>query len=187
MGKQSGTFMRLVGNRLYLRPLELIDTEGDYPNWLNDPIVCQYNSHGDNLYTREMAAEYIHSVQNNPNSNVFAICMIENDRHIGNIALQQISLKNRNAELAILIGEKEVYGQGIGYEAALLLVEYAFEYLKLHRLYCGTHSENIGMQKLALKLGMRQEGVRREALFKNGSFANIVEYGMLSDEFLKDR
>jgi len=127
-----------------------------------------------------MAQSYIKSVIDNPSVDVFAICLRENDRHVGNITLQQISLKNRSAELAILIGDPSVYGSGIGYEAGALLLEYAFGTCSLHRLYCGTHAENIGMQKLALKLGMNEEGRRREALFKNGIFADIVEYGLLN-------
>lgn len=172
--------MKLEGKQIYLRPIEINDAEGNYPNWLNDSDVCRYNSHGDTLYTREMAKAYIASVTDNPCFAVFAICLHEDDRHIGNISLQQISTKNRNAEFAILIGEPSVYGQGIGYEAGELLVDYAFNTLKLHRLYCGTHSENIGMQHLALKLGMREEGRRHEAIFKNGKFADLVEYSLLN-------
>lgn len=172
--------MKFVGERVYLRPIELSDADGVYPSWLNDPEICRYNSHGDTLYTREMAQSYIKSVIDNPNMVVLAICLRQDGRHVGNIALQQISLKNRNAELAVLIGDSSVYGRGIGYEAGKLLVEYAFCTLKLHRLYCGTHSENIGMQKLALKLGMSEEGRRRDALWKNGSFADIVEYGLIN-------
>jgi [ribosomal protein S5]-alanine N-acetyltransferase len=172
--------MRLEGRNIYVRPIEMSDADGAYPSWLNDPEVCRYNSHGESLYTREMAKSYIKSVMDNPNTAVFAICLREDDRHVGNIALQQISPKNRNAELAILIGDPSVYGQGIGYEAGKLLVEYAFGTLKLHRIYCGTHAENIAMQKLALKLGMREEGRRCEALWKNGIFADIVEYGLIN-------
>ena len=36
------------------------------------------------------------------------------------------------------------------------------------------------MQKLALKLGFEQEGVRKEALFKNGHYIDIIEYGKLN-------
>ena len=172
--------MRLEGERIYLRPLEPRDAEGAYPAWLNDPEVCRYNSHGDTLYTREMAQSYIASVIDNPSYAVFAICLRDGDRHVGNISLQQISAKNRSAEFAILIGEPSVFGQGIGYEAGELLVDYTFNTLKLHRLYCGTHAENIGMQHLALKLGMSEEGRRREAIFKNGQFADIVEYGLIN-------
>lgn len=172
--------MRLEGEQLYLRPIEERDAEGNYPHWLNDPDVCRYNSHGDVTYTREMAQAYIASVTDNPAYAVFAICLRKDNRHVGNIALQQISAKNRSAEFAILIGEPSVYGKGIGYEAGKLLLDYAFHTLKLHRIYCGTHIENIAMQHLALKLGMSEEGRRREAIFKNGKFADVVEYGLLT-------
>lgn len=179
--------MRLESTRLYLRPLNPSDAQGAYPHWLNDPDVCRYNSHGESEYTPQMAAEYIDYVTNNPAYAVFAVCLHEGDRHVGNISLQQISLRNQNAELAILIGDPSVYGTGIGFEASVLLLRYGFDTLKLHRIHCGTHHENIGMRTLAKKLGMMQEGYRREALFKNGKFADIVEYGILYSEFQKDQ
>jgi ribosomal-protein-alanine N-acetyltransferase len=35
----------LVGENIYLRPLDLNDLRGNYINWLNDSEVCKYNSH----------------------------------------------------------------------------------------------------------------------------------------------
>jgi RimJ/RimL family protein N-acetyltransferase len=172
--------MRLQGSRLYLRPLELGDAEGNYPEWLNDPEVCRWNSHGEILYTKAMALEYIESVRNAASAKVFAICMKDGDRHVGNISLQSISERNCSAEFAILIGEKEVYGQGVGYEAAGLLFTYGFEALHLHRIYCGTPVPNIGMKKLAKKLGMHEEGQRKEAFCKGDTFYDVVEYGYLN-------
>jgi RimJ/RimL family protein N-acetyltransferase len=177
--------MRLTGQQIYLRPLELSDGNGSYPNWLNDPEVCRYNSHGESLYTSEMAHAYIASTIDNPTIKVFAICLNHNNQHVGNISLQQVSVKNQSAEFAILIGELSIYGRGIGYEAGQLLLEYAFTTLNLHRIHCGTHIENSGMQHLALKLGMQKEGIRRDALFKNGRFADIVEYGILYNDYKK--
>jgi len=177
--------MRLTSQHIYLRPLELSDSNGSYPNWLNIPEVCRYNSHGESFYTREMAHAYIVNTIDNPTIKVFAICLNNTNQHVGNISLQQISAKNQSAEFAILIGDPSVYGRGIGYEAGQLLLEYAFTTLKLHRIHCGTHIENIGMQRLALKLGMIKEGIRRDALFKNNQFADIVEYGLLYDDYLR--
>jgi RimJ/RimL family protein N-acetyltransferase len=39
------------------------------------------------------------------------------------------------------------------------------------------------MRKLATKLRMKQEGIRRESMFKNGAYMDIVEYGVLKKEF----
>lgn len=179
--------MKLQGKRLYLRPLELGDADGNYPSWLNNPDVCRYNSHGDTLYTREMAHAYIANTIDNPTIKAFAICLNDSNQHVGNISLQQISVKNQSAEFAILIGEPSLYGSSIGYEASQRLFTYAFTVLKLHRIHCGTHIENIGMQRLALKLGMIQEGKRRDALFKNNQFADIVEYGLLYNDYSRDQ
>ncbi len=173
----------LKGKNIYLRALSLKDAKGNYPHWLNDPEVTKYNSHGETCYTQKMAEEYIAMVAESDSYHVFAIIQNETDTHIGNISLQALDSKARNAEFAILIGKSSVYAQGIGEEAGRLLLTYGFSGLKLHRIYCGTSSENIGMQKLALKLGMKQEGIRRDALTKNGKFADIIEYGILEDEY----
>ncbi len=172
----------LKGNIIHLRALHLEDAQGNYPNWLNDPEVTKYNSHGDVFYTREMAEDYIRNVHASQTAHVFAIVNNASHQHLGNISLQAIDMKARNAEFAILIGEPSVYGKGIGEEAGKLLIDYGFNHLHLHRIYCGTSSKNHGMQKLAAKLGMKQEGIRRDGLLKNGEYADIIEYGMLDND-----
>jgi RimJ/RimL family protein N-acetyltransferase len=42
------------------------------------------------------------------------------------------------------------------------------------------------MQKLALKLGMKPEGRRRQAMYKNGKYSDILEYGILKTEYEKN-
>ncbi len=81
--------MRLESKRLYLRGLQKEDANGVYPSWLNDKEVCKYNSHGDKIYTKKMALEYIKMVNSNPNYKVFAIIDKKSKKHIGNISLQQ--------------------------------------------------------------------------------------------------
>ena len=176
----------LKGKKIYLRELSLKDAKGNYPHWLNNPDVTKHNSHGEILYTQKMAEKYIAMVTASQSHHVFAIIESTTDKHIGNISLQALDLKARNAEFAILIGEPSVYAKGVGEEAGRLLLDYGFSGLKLHRIYCGTSSDNIGMQKLAVKLGMKQEGIRRDGLTKNGRFADIVEYGILEDEYTQE-
>ena len=174
--------MRLEASRIYLRELKASDASGNYPNWFNDAEVCRYNSHGDIHYTKEMALEYIKSVNENSAYQVFAICEKQSDMHIGNISLQNISQKNKSAEFAIIMGEKEFWGKGFAKEAGLLLLKYGFEKLNLHRIYCGTSEDNIPMQRLAFAFGMKEEGRRKEALRKNEVFYDVLEYGILKKE-----
>ena len=173
----------LEGERVILRPLAAGDVEGNYVSWLNDPAVNAHNSHHVFPYTRAQALNYVESVSADTHNLVLAMVAKDSGTHIGNISLQKIDPISKTGEFAILIGEKEYWGKGIATEAARLLLRHGFQTLNLHRIYCGTSSTNTAMQKLAKTLGMKQEGVRREAQYKNGAYADTIEYGLLKDEF----
>ncbi|MFA6270196.1 MAG: GNAT family protein [Candidatus Paceibacterota bacterium] len=173
----------IVGKSINLRPLTRADLDGNYINWFNDAEVCLYNSHHVYPYGQEQAAQYISAIQNNKNDLVLAISDKKNDKHIGNVSLQKIDLVSRNAEYAIILGEKEYWGKGIAKEASLLILKHGFEQLNLHRIYCGTSENNKAMQKLASALGMKEEGRRKEVLYKDGKYADIIEYGLLRKNF----
>ena len=171
----------LRSKRLALKPLTKKHLGGPYVGWFNDPVVCAGNSHGERSYTRKEALRYIDRVAKDPSCFVRAI-ETRDGRHIGNIALQRIDRRSKNAEFAILIGEKEFWGRGYGEEAARLIIRYGFRSLGLERIGAGTFSTNEGMQRLAGKLGMKREGLRRRAFLKNGSFVDVVEFGLLKKE-----
>ena len=173
----------LEGKRIDLRPLRSEDIEGNYVNWLNNADVCEYNSHHVYPYTPEYALQYIRNVEHKKNDCILAIVDKKSGRHIGNVSLQHIDYVSRNAEYAIILGEKEFWGKGIARDASDLILKHGFEALNLHRIYCGTSTENKSMQKLAVALHMREEGVRREAFYKDGKYLSVIEYGILKKEF----
>ena len=179
MIKKKLTF--LIGNLIYLRPLIESDIEGNYIKWLNDQEVLKFNSHGRFPMTYYKLLEYVKSSTQSNQILVFAIIDIRTESHIGNISLQSINWVDRNAEIAFLLGEKEFWSQGIMYDAGKLLINHAFNSLNLYRIYCGTSSNNFGMQRLALKLGMNKEGERKGAIYNNGNYYSIFEYGILKN------
>jgi RimJ/RimL family protein N-acetyltransferase len=172
----------IKGKNIDLRPLNQENLDGNYVNWFNDAEVCLYNSHHVYPYNREKAAQYISAMQNSKDNLVLAI-IAKNGKHIGNISLQKIDFVSRNAEYAIILGEKDYWGKGIAKEASALILKHGFEELNLHRIYCGTSENNKAMQKLAFALGMKEEGRRKEALYKNGKYVDIIEYGLLRKDF----
>lgn len=177
----------IVGNILYLRALEKEDLSGNYFQWFNDQQVCRYNSHGIAPNNMDMMETYIKRSYSDSSLAVFAICHMKGDVHVGNISLQSINFIDRSAEYAIVIGEKEYWGKGVAKEASMLILEYGFMTLNLHRIYCGTSEKNIAMQRVISYMGMKEEGRRRQALFKNGDYVDILEYGILRDEYLSHR
>jgi len=174
----------LSGEKIYLRPLIETDCNGPYPIWFNDIEVCRNNSHHVFPYTMEGAVEFIKQANRGAHHLVLAIISHDEENHIGNISLDEINYINRSAELTIVIGDKKSWGKGYGKEAARLICHHGFNVLNLKRISCGTFENNIGMQKLARYLGMTEEGRRRDAVFKHGRYMNIIEYGILRDEFV---
>jgi [ribosomal protein S5]-alanine N-acetyltransferase len=183
MQQTSVTGAFLNGERLYLRSLVESDADGPYANWFNDDEVCSGNSHHIRPFTSEAALAYIcHSRQTN-DSLILAIVLRDGDRHIGNIALDSINRVYRTAEFSIIIGDRSAWGSGYSKEAARLLCDHGFAAMNLNRIGCGTFEDNEPMKKLAKFLGMKEEGRRRQAVFKRGRYLDIIEFGVLRSEY----
>ena len=165
----------------FVRALCESDLAGPYPTWFEDQEVCKYNSHGKFARNSEWFRSF-YEAANRDDRVVWAICH-RDDGHIGNISLQEMSFVNRNAEFAILIGDGRHRGKSVGTYAGHALLQHGFEKLNLERIYCGTAATNIGMQRLALQLGMVEEGRRRNHLFLEGQRVDMLEYGILKSEF----
>jgi len=183
MNSQEMTSYIYETDRLSFRGLCLSDIDGPYFHWFNDQDVCLHNSHGIFPSTRTKLSQYIEMLQKTNNNIVWAIIEKKRNIHVGNIALQGINLSHQTAEFAILLGDKSCWGKGYAAEAGEVLLTHGFKVAGLRRIHCGTSEHNVGMQKLALKLGMVQEGVRRKALFENGEFVDLIEFGILKTEF----
>lgn len=168
---------------IVLRPLNKSDIGGNYSNWFNDSDVIGGNSHGRFPMTFSKLEAYIEKADSSENLIVFAVVLNSTKEHVGNISLQNINWVDRSAEIAFILGETKYHGKGIMYIAGLLLIRHAFKELNLHRVYCGTLETNLGMIKLAEKIGMSEEGRRRQAIFKKGCYLDILEYGLIANEW----
>lgn len=173
----------IQGERIYLRNLSEADVQGHYSEWLNNPDNTRYNSHGRFPYSISNLFRYVGEIENDNSNLVLAVVEKSNDLHIGNIALQGISWIDRAADLSFILGNKDFAGKGYMFDAGVLLINHAFNALNLHRITCGTSAENKGMIRLAEKLNFKMEGLRREAIFKQGKYADIIVFGILKDEW----
>jgi [ribosomal protein S5]-alanine N-acetyltransferase len=165
----------------HLRDLLISDTDGPYAGWFQDQEVCKFNSHGKFFPSRADLLAYVEGCRG-ADRVVMAIVHAQ-DGHVGNVSLQAISGIDRTAEFAILLGDRRHWRHGLGELAGRALLAHGFYKLNLERIHCGTAATNTGMQQLALRLGMREEGRRRAAVFLEGQRVDVVEYGILRDEF----
>ncbi|TXI91380.1 MAG: N-acetyltransferase [Burkholderiaceae bacterium] len=174
-----------LSDTYYVRPLEESDLDGAYRGWFEDQEVCKFNSHGKLFKTRSFFQSYLANL-NAEDKVVWAICH-NDDGHIGNISLQDISFINRTAEFAILIGEKKHWGKGVARLAGAAILTHGFNKLNLERIYCGAAANNEGMNALAASLGMKIEGRRRMHLFLEGARVDVLDHGILREEFMAAR
>lgn len=165
----------------YVRGLRESDLDGPYPTWFENQMVCKYNSHGKFMKNAHWFRAFYENL-NREDQVVWAICHAD-DGHIGNISLQGMSFINRHAEFAILIGDPNHWHKSVGLHAGRALLQHGFSKLNLERVHCGTAATNLGMQKLAIQLGMLEEGRRRKHLFLEGEWVDMIEYGVLREDF----
>lgn len=173
----------LEGHQVYLRALTEADADGPYLNWFNDSFVSEHNGHHFFPFSREDALAYIRRMGSPNDELALAVAAADDDRHIGNVALKKIDRIAMTAEIALVIGDRSMWGRGVGSEVCRLMMDHAFDTLNLRRIHCATYETNVAMQKLAVALGMREEGRRRQAAFKNGKYIDIIEFGVLCDEY----
>jgi len=115
------------------------------------------------------------------NDVIFGIFLLEPEHClIGITGLYNIQWVPRNAELRIIIGEEDVLGKGYGTEAVLLLVEYGFDKLNLHRIYLGCNASDERANKCYLKSGFVLEGTFRDNSFRNGRYYDANRYAIIN-------
>lgn len=175
----------LTGKNVLLRPIERSDISY-FLKWFNDPEVIQYL--GLYLPMTEMSEEkFIEELgtMRATSDVILVIEVIEGDstKPIGNCGLHQIDAKDHNAIFGIVIGEKDYWNKGYGPEAARLLISYGFQQLNLHRISSTALAFNQGSVTLHKKVGFREEGRLRQAMFKNGQYHDLVQFGILREEW----
>jgi RimJ/RimL family protein N-acetyltransferase len=109
--------------------------------------------------------------------------IIEVGTLVGQIRLDHVDLTDRRASLAIGIENRARLGVGLGTEAIALVLEYAFNVLKLHRLSVRVLDYNARAIRAYEKCGFVVEGREREAAFVDGIWHDDMMMGLLDREY----
>lgn len=81
----------------------------------------------------------------------------------------------------------EFWGKGIFSEAAELVLDFAFDVLRTHRLEARAAVCNGRGNGAMKKLGAEREGVLRHAFFRNGDYMDQVVWSILQEDWKKRR
>lgn len=176
-------YRKLETNRLSLRPIDLKDTED----------MFEYSSDVENTY-------YIYPTHLTPKDTKFSIANYFMSEPLGKYGVElkeqgkligTIDLRIKPVQLSAEIGyvlSPSYQGKGYATEAAQAILDFAFEVLELEKVTATCNSENIESEALMLRLGMKKEGeLRHHQIWKGGEWINLLQYGILRDEYISKR
>jgi RimJ/RimL family protein N-acetyltransferase len=119
-----------------------------------------------------------------PDSYLFRLRTLDDDRMIGVGALGNVQWVHRTAMLGIAIGDPEYRGRGYGSDAVALLLRYGFEALNLLKVWLTTIEFNARARRAFERAGFVREGVQRSIIEREGRRFDLLYYGMLREEWL---
>lgn len=171
----------LEGEQIYLTPISIEDKEWYFHN-LYDPETRRLTG-TQRHFTKEGIAAYIERKQQDDSCILLLIVLRHNNQPIGDVALQDIDSMNRNCNIRIALSAKEHTGKGYGSEALKLLLNYGFGILNMHRIELNVFDYNGRALHVYEKLGFKQEGIQREALYYNHKYHDSITMSILEHEF----
>jgi RimJ/RimL family protein N-acetyltransferase len=155
-----------------------------YVEWLNDWEVRRFLAPTlPHPLTMQDEEEWFNHQRTNQDSRIFAILTQGEGKLIGNCGLHSIDWVNRHAIFGIFIGDKNYWGKGYGTDATRTLLQYAFDEAALHRIELGVFSFNQRAMRVYEKVGFRLEGIRKQALFREGAWHDEHIMAILRDEW----
>ena len=175
--------MVIEGKLVNLRAQEMGDLERNH-RWINDPEVTQFIVV---RYQMSLLAEEhwmrgrIAKVTTFDDAG-FAI-ETKDGRHIGNTGLHRASSENRTADLGIMIGDKDCWGQGYGTDAVRTLLRFGFEEMNLNRVALTVYDFNERAIASYRKCGFVEEGRQRQAMYKRGRYIDVLLMSVLRSEW----
>ena len=144
---------KLRGERTILREKRMADATNDYV-WARDKELMRLDAAEPVKVTfAEYFANYaeIIKVRNRKNRG-FAI-ETSDGRHIGNCGYYNIDKIRKEAELGIMIGDREYWGKGYGSDVTLILLRYLFHDVGMERICLYTLEWNVRAQRCFEKCG----------------------------------
>ena len=171
------------GERVYLRPAERNDIPY-FVRWFNDAETASFLSLRApmSIAAEEQWFERLQA-DNGKSRWHFVMCLLATDQPIGTIGLFDVDEVNGSAGMGIMIGEKSLWGKGLGTDALNALLDFGFGELRLERIWLEVNDDNLRGKRSYEKSGFKFEGTERHAMYRDGRHRDIDLMSILRDEW----
>lgn len=148
----------IINSKVKLRKERLADARDNY-SWQTDPELARLDAAPLLTITlAEYLVDYADELYYSPLANHrFAIETLDG-KHIGNCVYYNVDETEGEAELGIMIGNRDYWGKGYGTDAVTTLVGHIFRQTKLKRIHLKTLESNIRAQRCFEKCGFSKYG-----------------------------
>lgn len=177
-------FKKLVGDRVYLSPVNPEDVE-KYTHWINNLSLSVKLGVSREVFGIQREQEILQDMAKEGHH--FAIVSLQNHELLGNCSLFSIHPVHRTAEAGIFIGEEASRGQGFGTEALQLLCEYGFQLLNVQNIMLRLYEFNKPALRSYEKAGFREIGRRTQSYYVNGHYFDEIFMEMLPQDLTAHR
>ena len=114
----------------------------------------------------------------------FTIRSKQDNAFLGFIRIEWIEWTHGTGNLRMAIGDLAERNKGYGSEALVMMLRFAFNELNLYRLSAIVGEDNPGAVRFFTRHGFVEEVRRRKALLRDGQVWDMLNLGILRDEWL---
>ncbi len=175
----------IYGNSVWLRRMRLSDAEELY-HIVKHPKVARW-THLPRPYPADGTVKYIRLMQRRWRAGrtyFYGIREVDSDALVGGLDLRNVDRTHRCASLGYCLGPRW-WNKGYATEAARLILDVAFERMKLHRIYTLVFARNPASVRVLEKNGFIREGRWREALVHRGRREDLLQFALLQPDYKK--
>ncbi len=175
----------LENDEVLLRPLELSDKEFLLEYAVNEPEIWRFNSNG--AEGIEKFEKYISNAltqRKNEKEYPFIVFDKANGKYIGSTRFYAIFLELKTIEIGYTWYSKNYQGTEINKNCKYLLLEFAFEKMKMERVAFAANSKNERSINAMKSIGCIVEGVLRNSNIDGlGKRIDVIRLSILKNEW----
>jgi len=131
----------------------------------------------------EMEKQWLETTAKDPNSVIWV--MEVGGVAVGTTGIREIDWKNGFGTTGTLIGDRSVWGQGVGTEAMRLRARYAFIQMPLRKLKSSYFDGNVASGKAQAAAGYREVGRHHADRFVDGRWVDEILTEVMREDWLK--
>ncbi len=163
-----------------IRPITYNDTD-DIIRWRNSEYVnARFIDR--RMFTKESHEAWLENFVKTGKVAQFIILL--DGKGVGSVYLRDIDYDKKDAEFGIFIGEESARGKGVGTKSASLILEYAFNELKLDKVFLRVYKDNPGAIRSYEKAGFKKtDGI--EKINDNGAIREVIFMELEKKDFEK--